>query len=152
MDPQHASASPSSPSTTTLRSRPRRRAAASVSYDESLVDITLRDHLAPSPQSSRRRQLNTEAARQKETNTEAMIAFSLGFPIDAVLELERSTLSVPLDTPEQRNDYIVVRNHILATWRLDVRSWLSKSHIKVTNFFFTVFFCYSCTVAYLFIR
>lgn len=80
-----------------------------------------------------------------------MIAFSLGFPIDAVLELERSTLSVPLDTPEQRNDYIVVRNHILATWRLDVRSWLSKSHIKVTNFFFTVFFCYSCTVAYLFI-
>ncbi|XP_078176280.1 lysine-specific histone demethylase 1 homolog 2-like [Carex rostrata] len=132
MDPQHASASPSSPSTTTLRSRPRRRAAASVSYDESLVDITLRDHLAPSPQSSRRRQLNTEAARQKETNTEAMIAFSLGFPIDAVFELERSTLSVPLDTPEQRNDYIVVRNHILATWRLDVRSWLSKSHIKAT--------------------
>jgi [histone H3]-N6,N6-dimethyl-L-lysine4 FAD-dependent demethylase len=135
MDPQHPSAFPSTPAATAARSRPRRRAAASVSYDESLVDLSLRDHLAPSPQSSRRRQLNTEAARQKETNTEAMIAFSLGFPIDTVLELERSTLSVPLDTPEQRNDYIVVRNHILATWRLDVRSWLSKSHIKVTDSF-----------------
>ncbi|KAJ3688693.1 hypothetical protein LUZ61_017857 [Rhynchospora tenuis] len=128
MDPPQPSPSP----TSTPRTRPRRRAAASISYDESLVDLTLRDHLAPSPQSSRRRQLNTEAARQKETNTEAMIAFSLGFPIDTVLELEKSTLSVPLDTPEQRNDYIVVRNHILATWRFDVRSWLSKSHIKAT--------------------
>ncbi|KAJ4785713.1 hypothetical protein LUZ62_036959 [Rhynchospora pubera] len=132
MDPPQPSPSSTTPTTTTPRTRPRRRAAASISYDESLVDLTLRDHLAPSPQSSRRRQLTTEAARQKETNTEAMIAFSLGFPIDTVLELEKSTLSVPLDTPEQRNDYIVVRNHILATWRHDVRSWLSKSHIKAT--------------------
>ncbi|KAJ3678356.1 hypothetical protein LUZ60_002159 [Juncus effusus] len=112
--------------------RPRRRAAAAISYDESLVDATLREHLADSPQSSRRRNLKTQKARQKETNTEAMIAVSLGFPIDEVLEGERDTVSVPLDTPEERNDYIVVRNHVLATWRLDVRSWLSKSHIKAT--------------------
>jgi lysine-specific histone demethylase 1 len=67
---------------------------------------------------------------QKEANTEAMIAFSLGFPINALLESEiRAGVIGELGGKEQ-NDYIVVRNHILALWRGDVRRWLTRDRVK----------------------
>jgi len=69
---------------------------------------------------------------QKETNTEAMIAFSLGFPMNALLEHEVQSGVVTELGGKEQNDYVVVRNHILARWRGNVRSWLTKEHIKET--------------------
>ncbi|XP_020269598.1 lysine-specific histone demethylase 1 homolog 2, partial [Asparagus officinalis] len=78
------------------------------------------------PPSDKKKRLKTLESLQKETKTEALIALSLGFPIDALLPSE----SIP--DPFTQNDYIVVRNHVLATWRSNVRSFLSKSHLKET--------------------
>ncbi|XP_073003340.1 lysine-specific histone demethylase 1 homolog 2 isoform X1 [Typha latifolia] len=118
------------------RRPPRRRAAAkTTSYDESLLDAVLSDHLGLGPNSSRRRKNATPEARQKETDTEAMIALSLGFPIDALLPAESSAAAsagVAVSSAAERNDYLVVRNHILARWRANVRCWLSKAQILET--------------------
>lgn len=98
-------------------------------YDESRLDALLHDHLG-GPLPSRKRN-KTPEERQRETETEAMIAFSLGFPIDALLDSELAAFDAAPSAAEQ-NDYIVVRNHILARWRANVRSFLSKSQIRET--------------------
>ncbi|CAL9754074.1 unnamed protein product [Musa acuminata subsp. burmannicoides] len=111
--------------------RPTRRAAKRTNYDESVFDALLHDHLGGSRPPRRRNR--TAEERQRETETEAMIALSLGFPIDALLDAEAAAGVVhPPGDAAARNDYIVVRNHILARWRANVRSYLSKSEIKET--------------------
>lgn len=112
------------------RRPPRRRTAPPMNYDESLLDRALRDHLGASAGPRKRRRLTAEE-RQKETETEAMIALSLGFPIDALVDAEVAA-GVVSATPQEQNDYIVVRNHILARWRANVRCWLSEDHIRET--------------------
>ncbi|KAG0492491.1 hypothetical protein HPP92_005889 [Vanilla planifolia] len=113
------------------RRRPRRAAADKPrTYDESAFDELLQAHLGAAPRSRKRNRTLEE--RQKETKTEAMIALSIGFPIDTLLDSEiASGVVSSLSGPEQ-NDYIVVRNHILARWRADVRSFLTKSQIRET--------------------
>ncbi|KAH0459785.1 hypothetical protein IEQ34_010448 [Dendrobium chrysotoxum] len=108
------------------RRRSRRASALKTrTYDESALDGLFEDHL----ESSRKRNRTLEE-RQKETKTEAMIALSLGFPIDALLDSELA--AGVLSSPGEQNDYVVVRNHILARWRANVRSWLFKSQIRET--------------------
>jgi lysine-specific histone demethylase 1 len=103
--------------------RPQRRAASTrpPSYDESLLDAELEGLLgdAASRRVRRLRRLSAEE-RQRETETEALIALSLGFPIDELLPEERPLL--PPHIANAPNDYIVVRNHILASWRADPRA------------------------------
>uniref|UniRef100_A0A1D1XH62 Lysine-specific histone demethylase 1 2 n=1 Tax=Anthurium amnicola TaxID=1678845 RepID=A0A1D1XH62_9ARAE len=114
---------------------PRRslRAAAAAAakrarpYDEAALDDLLSDHIGPS---NPRRRNRTLAERERETETEAMIALSLGFPIDALLDEELRAGVLP--SPSHQNDYIVLRNHILARWRADVRSYLTRSRIRET--------------------
>ncbi|XP_062191399.1 lysine-specific histone demethylase 1 homolog 2-like [Phragmites australis] len=113
--------------------RPPRRAASSrrASYDESLLDAALQAYLgdAPSRRIRRLRRLSAEE-RQRETETEALIALSLGFPIDELLPQERPLLPAPIaDAP---NDYIVVRNHILASWRADPSAPLPRARVLET--------------------
>uniref|UniRef100_A0A0E0I765 SWIRM domain-containing protein n=1 Tax=Oryza nivara TaxID=4536 RepID=A0A0E0I765_ORYNI len=113
--------------------RPARRAAltARSSYDESLVDAELESYLgnARSRRISRLRRLSADE-RQRETETEALIALSLGFPIDELLPAERPLLPAPVAAAP--NDYIVVRNHILASWRADPRVPLPRSRVQET--------------------
>lgn len=111
------------------RRPPRRRSVKLTNYDESRLDDLLHDQLG-GPLPSRKRNKTAEE-RQRETETEAMIALSLGFPIDALLDSELAAGTAAPSSPEQ-NDYIVVRNHILARWRANVRSFLSKSQIRET--------------------
>lgn len=56
---------------------------------------------------------------------EALIAISVGFPVDSLTEeeIEANVVSV-IGGPEQSN-YIIVRNHILARWRSNVNVWLT---------------------------
>ncbi|RLN03500.1 hypothetical protein C2845_PM13G02760 [Panicum miliaceum] len=113
--------------------RPQRRAASSrpASYDESLLDAELQAYLgdAPSRRVRRLRRLSAEE-RQRETETEALIALSLGFPIDELLPEERPLL--PAHIADAPNDYIVVRNHILASWRADPGAPLPRARVLET--------------------
>lgn len=71
---------------------------------------------------------------EKETEKEALIALSLGFPIDALLDEEiRADVIRELGGKEQ-NDYIVIRNHILLRWRPKVQVWLSKGNCPAYDF------------------
>uniref|UniRef100_A0ACD5WVY7 Uncharacterized protein n=1 Tax=Avena sativa TaxID=4498 RepID=A0ACD5WVY7_AVESA len=113
--------------------RPPRRAASAraASYDESLVDSALQAYLgnSPSRRIRRLRRLSPEE-RQKETETEALIALSLGFPIDELLPAEEAILAA--SDVAAPNDYIVVRNHILASWRADPRVPLPRARVLET--------------------
>ncbi|KAF0901010.1 hypothetical protein E2562_037425 [Oryza meyeriana var. granulata] len=113
--------------------RPPRRAASarSASYDESLVDAELESYLgnAQSRRIKRLRRLSADE-RQRETETEALIALSLGFPIDELHPAERPLLPAPVAAAP--NDYIVVRNHILASWRADPRVPLPRARVQET--------------------
>ncbi|KAA8523842.1 hypothetical protein F0562_010265 [Nyssa sinensis] len=108
--------------------RPLRKKAVLRNYDENLMDEFIEKHLG----ASLRKRNRTKEELEKETETEAMIAFSLGFPIDALLEEEIEAGVVSELGGKEQNDYIVVRNHILAKWRDNVRIWLSKGQIKET--------------------
>ncbi|XP_057249900.1 lysine-specific histone demethylase 1 homolog 2 [Beta vulgaris subsp. vulgaris] len=111
-----------------VRKRSLRRKVSTKNYDENLMDEYIEKHLG-GPLKKRNR---TKEDLEKETETEAMIALSLGFPIDALLDEEiRAGVVEDLGGKEQ-NDYIVVRNHILARWRDNVRVWLSKGQIRET--------------------
>lgn len=105
-----------------------RRKSGFRNYDENIMDEFIENHVGRSMRKRRR----TEKDLQKETETEAMIALSLGFPIDALLEEEIKAGVVSEIGGKEQNDYIVVRNHILARWRDNVRSWLEKGQIKET--------------------
>ncbi|CAI0375887.1 unnamed protein product [Linum tenue] len=108
--------------------RSLRKKAASRSYDEDLVDEAIEKHLG----GRFKKRSRTKEAMEKETEKEAMIAISLGFPIDALLEEEIQAGVVSQLGGKEQNDYIVVRNHILTRWRSNVRSWLSKGQIRET--------------------
>lgn len=108
--------------------RSLRKKSLSRNYDENLMD----DYLDKQLGGSVRKRFRTKKELEKETEKEAMIALSLGFPIDALLEEEiKANVVSELDGKEQ-NDYIVVRNHILSRWRANVQAWLSKGQIKET--------------------
>ncbi|KAM7498749.1 hypothetical protein LguiA_023163 [Lonicera macranthoides] len=108
--------------------RSLRRKVSSRNYDENLMDEFIENHLGGALKKRNR----TKEALEKETETEAMIAFSLGFPIDDLLAKEIEAGVVKELGGKEQNDYIVVRNHILAKWRGNVRTWLSKAQIRET--------------------
>ncbi|KDP30478.1 hypothetical protein JCGZ_16157 [Jatropha curcas] len=62
----------------------------------------------------------------KESTNEALIALSAGFPADSLTdeEIEAGVVSV-IGGIEQVN-YILIRNHIIAKWRENVNSWITK--------------------------
>ncbi|KAL6205659.1 hypothetical protein ACLB2K_022914 [Fragaria x ananassa] len=108
--------------------RSLRKKAGLRCYDENLMDDLIEKHLGGTFKKKSRSKEDLE----KETETEAMIAFSLGFPIDALLEEEINAGVVTELGGKEQNDYIVVRNHILARWRSNVRVWLTKAQIRET--------------------
>ena len=101
--------------------RTLRRKAVRKNYDENAMD---------EPIETSKKKFKTKQQLEKETETEALIALSVGFPIDELLEDEiRAGVVRELGGKEQ-NDYIVVRNHIVARWRSNVRVWLLKDRIR----------------------
>ncbi|CAH2053790.1 unnamed protein product [Thlaspi arvense] len=108
--------------------RTLRRKASRKNYDENAMDELIEEHLG----GSSKKKFRTKQQLEKETETEALIALSVGFPIDELLEEEiRAGVVRELGGKEQ-NDYIVVRNHIVARWRSNVRIWLLKDQIRET--------------------
>ncbi|PON90422.1 Lysine-specific histone demethylase [Trema orientale] len=64
----------------------------------------------------------------KEVDIEALIAVSVGFPVDSLTEEEIEANVVPTVGGSEQANYIVVRNHILARWRSNVSVWLTREH------------------------
>lgn len=71
---------------------------------------------------------NRRADMSKEVDTEALIAISVGFPVDSLTEEEIEANVVPIIGGVDQANYIVVRNHILARWRSNVSDWLSREN------------------------
>ncbi|CAB4265476.1 unnamed protein product [Prunus armeniaca] len=74
----------------------------------------------PSLAKNRRTDLN------KDVDVEALIAISVGFPVDSLTEEEIEANVVPTIGGVEQANYIVVRNHILARWRSNVSFWLTR--------------------------
>ncbi|XP_074302158.1 lysine-specific histone demethylase 1 homolog 2-like [Silene latifolia] len=108
--------------------RSLRRKVSLKNYDEKLMDEFIERHLG-GPLKKKHR---TMEAIEKETEIEAMLAMSLGFPIDALLDEEIKAGVVSELGGKEQNDYIVVRNHILSRWRANVGAWLAKAQIRET--------------------
>lgn len=108
--------------------RTSKRKVVSRNYNEDQMDELIGDHV----HGVSRKRNRTKVELEKETEIEAMIALSLGFPIDALLPDEIAAGVVSELGGKEQNDYIVVRNHILAKWRSNVRIWLSKGQIRET--------------------
>lgn len=64
----------------------------------------------------------------KEVDIEALIAVSVGFPVDSLTEEEIEANVVATVGGTEQANYIVVRNHILARWRSNVSAWLTRDH------------------------
>ncbi|CAK8534168.1 unnamed protein product [Lathyrus sativus] len=61
----------------------------------------------------------------KDCDDEALIAISVGFPVDSLTEEEIEANVVKTIGGSEQSNYIIVRNHILARWRSDVNVWLT---------------------------
>ncbi|KAM1549917.1 hypothetical protein FF1_042313 [Malus domestica] len=75
---------------------------------------------SPSLAKNRRTDLN------KDVDVEALIAISVGFPVDSLTEEEIEANVVPTIGGVEQANYIVVRNHILSRWRSNVSFWLTR--------------------------
>lgn len=62
----------------------------------------------------------------KDCDVEALIAISVGFPVDSLTEEEIEANVVSTVGGSEQSNYIIVRNHILARWRSDVSVWLTR--------------------------
>ncbi|KAL2321214.1 hypothetical protein Fmac_030183 [Flemingia macrophylla] len=62
----------------------------------------------------------------KDCDVEALIAISVGFPVDSLTEEEIEANVVATIGGSEQSNYIVVRNHILARWRSNVSAWLTR--------------------------
>ncbi|KAK7291444.1 hypothetical protein RIF29_06589 [Crotalaria pallida] len=62
----------------------------------------------------------------KDTDVEALIANSVGFPGDSLTEEEIEANVVSTVGGSEQGRYIIVRNHILAKWRSNVSVWLTR--------------------------
>lgn len=83
------------------------------------------DDDAPSKNRRRRRRASN---LDNEVDTEALIAISVGFPVDSLTEEEINANVVSQIGGTEQSNYIVVRNHILARWRSNVSVWMTENH------------------------
>ncbi|XP_015581227.1 lysine-specific histone demethylase 1 homolog 1 isoform X2 [Ricinus communis] len=139
-DPQNSPETQSPPPNTTLD------APVSDSQEDDSSEQPLNpnstDAAAPPPKKRRRRkrfftEINANPSFRrhrvagglaKEVDVEALIAISVGFPVDSLSEEEIEANVVSTIGGTEQSNYIVVRNHILARWRWNVSIWLTREH------------------------
>uniref|UniRef100_A0A1J3HL52 Lysine-specific histone demethylase 1-like protein 1 n=1 Tax=Noccaea caerulescens TaxID=107243 RepID=A0A1J3HL52_NOCCA len=71
---------------------------------------------------------NRRTSVGKEVDSEALIAMSVGFPVNSLTEEEIEANVVSIIGGKDQANYIVVRNHIIALWRSNVSNWLTRDH------------------------
>ncbi|KAG8364139.1 hypothetical protein BUALT_Bualt19G0095800 [Buddleja alternifolia] len=102
-----------------LRPNPKPSAVSAVSADANFDD---------SPSGHHRKRRGTSDL-SKEVDIEALIAISVGFPVDSLTEEEIEANVVNQIGGAEQANYIIVRNHILSRWRSNVDVWLTKDHV-----------------------
>ncbi|KAG1366529.1 Lysine-specific histone demethylase 1 [Cocos nucifera] len=114
--------------------RPHSARSSGVVYSEKLIDELIQMQINDIPPAPRRRGRPPGAAGPsalrlaRELDVEALIAISVGFPVDSLTEEEIEANVVPALGGAAQANYIVVRNHILALWRSNPSSWVTESH------------------------
>ncbi|VFQ68442.1 unnamed protein product [Cuscuta campestris] len=117
------STAPSAAAVSGLRvRRPNYKPSTPYSYSDTDLAAAEEDH---SKNPHRRKRVSDLA---KEVDIEALIAISVGFPVDSLTEEEIEANVVSQIGGDEQANYIVVRNHILARWRSNVSVWLTKDH------------------------
>lgn len=106
----------------------RQAARSAATYDENLIDEIIQKQLGDDPSGSRGGRRKKIIDMAKEVDTEAMIAYSVGFPVDSLTEEEIEAGVVSSIGGTEQANYIIVRNHILALWRENVNVWLHRDH------------------------
>ncbi|KAF8411443.1 hypothetical protein HHK36_003993 [Tetracentron sinense] len=101
--------------------------AKSSIYSEKLMDEIIQMQINDNPSFSKNRRRKI-ADLAKEIDVEALIAISVGFPVDSLTEEEIESNVVPLLGGVEQANYIVIRNHILARWRSNVSVWMTREH------------------------
>ncbi|XP_057447074.1 lysine-specific histone demethylase 1 homolog 1 [Lotus japonicus] len=65
----------------------------------------------------------------KDGDVDALIALSVGFPVDSLTEDEIEASVVSTIGGVEQSNYIIARNHILARWRSNVSVWLTMDSV-----------------------
>ncbi|GMI91383.1 LYSINESPECIFIC HISTONE DEMETHYLASE 1C, ARABIDOPSIS LYSINE-SPECIFIC HISTONE DEMETHYLASE [Hibiscus trionum] len=110
--PQNTNSNPADPGPPVRRRRRRKRF-----FTELIANSSLSKNRRP-----------RVSGLAKEMDTEALIAVSVGFPVDSLTEEEIEANVVSRIGGQEQANYIVVRNHILARWRSNVSDWLTREH------------------------
>ncbi|KNA06004.1 hypothetical protein SOVF_185090 [Spinacia oleracea] len=77
----------------------------------------------------RRRRHNDLAKDPPPLDVDALIAISVGFPIDSLTEEEIDDAVIPTLGSADQSHYISVRNLILSKWRSNVSSLVTRDHV-----------------------
>jgi lysine-specific histone demethylase 1 len=109
--------------------RALRLQARALSYDESLVDPVIESHLGGAPEAARggRKKRPLDPGKNKEK--EASIATSVGFPKDSLSEEEIEFGVAQIVGEAEQDNYVEIRNHILARWRESASTWLDEARV-----------------------
>lgn len=107
--------------------RPSRQHSKVSTYDESAMDKVLEEQIEGS--TSRKGSKRKFDSVMKGIEMEAMVAAALGFPRDSLTEEEIVANVVSTVGGKEQENYIVVRNHILAFWRENVNVWLEQETV-----------------------
>lgn len=107
--------------------RPSRRHSKVSTYDESAMDKVIEERIEGL--SSRRAPKRKFDSVEKGMEVEAIVAAALGFPRDSLTEEEIVANVVSTLGGKEQENYIIVRNHILAKWRDDVNVWLEPETV-----------------------
>ncbi|KAH7427187.1 hypothetical protein KP509_10G033500 [Ceratopteris richardii] len=108
--------------------RALRHQVRTMSYDENLMDTMILNQLGTdlSPAKNKKKKpLDLDKNKEKE----ALVAASIGFPKNFLTEEEIEAGVVQTIGDVEQDNYIEVRNHILARWRENVHLWLDKSQV-----------------------
>ncbi|XP_073010011.1 lysine-specific histone demethylase 1 homolog 1-like [Typha latifolia] len=108
--------------------RPHSSRSSAVVYSEKLLDDLISMQLNDLPRRRGRPPSSSSLRLARELDVEALIAVSVGFPIDCLAEEEIEASVVPLVGGAAQSNYIVVRNHILSRWRTNPSAWITESH------------------------
>ncbi|KMT01528.1 hypothetical protein BVRB_9g215320 isoform A [Beta vulgaris subsp. vulgaris] len=104
------------------------------------ISMVLRPHSATRSSSSlletlslslprRRRRISDLSKESPPLDIDALIAISVGFPVDSLTEEEIDASVVPTLGSTDQSHYISVRNLILSKWRSNVSSLITRDHV-----------------------
>ncbi|KAH9621382.1 hypothetical protein KSS87_007196 [Heliosperma pusillum] len=128
--------------TTTTTSEISKRRRKRKHYPGGTISMVLRPHSSSSyhhhltlPRRRRRRTVttpntntNTPTTAPTPLDLHALIALSVGFPVDSLTDDEIHASVIPTLSSPLQSHYISVRNLLLSSWRSDVNSLLTRSH------------------------